>query len=81
MRKVRESVRLYRVYRDVAIKELQELLRTSNKPAIQVVEDFIQRMDRYSCNNINTSWMFSIAKDVGMDALDELLTKGAWHGI
>lgn len=79
MRRVRESTRRYRVYRDVAIRELRELLRTSNKPAIQVVEEFIQRMDKYSCNNINTSWMFSIAKDVGMEVLDELLEKGAWQ--
>ena len=80
MRRVRESTRLYRVYRDVAIQELRQILRESNKPAIQTVEEYIQRMERYSCNNINTSWMFSIAKDVGVEVLDELLTKGAWHG-
>ncbi|MBO7450944.1 MAG: hypothetical protein J6U54_11325 [Clostridiales bacterium] len=79
MRKVRESTRLYRVYRDVAIQELRELLRTSNKPAIQTVEEYIQKADRYSSNNLNSSWMFSIAKDVGLEVLDELLEKGAWQ--
>lgn len=75
----RESLRLYRVYREVAIKELKELLRTSNKPAIQAVEEYIRKMDRYSCNNINTSWMFSIARDVGVEVLDQMLMKGAWN--
>ena len=40
------------------------------------VEEFIAKMDRYSCKNPATSMIFSIAKDVGVAMLDELIRKG-----
>lgn len=42
---------------------LNELRKNKNKPPLVVMEDFRDRMDRYSCMNPATSFIFSVAKD------------------
>ena len=47
-----------------AMKELYfELAKNEEKTALNVIEDFIKRMDNYACKNKETSFMFSVAKD------------------
>ena len=54
-----------------AAKELYyELSINEEKPAETVIDDFIKRMDEYSCKCIETSFMFSIARDTAIDILD-----------
>lgn len=54
-----------------------EILRCVEKqksiPPARVVEDFIFRMDQYSCVNHNSSFMFSVAHDIAEDILDSFL--------
>lgn len=42
---------------------LNELRKNKGKPPLIVMEDFRDKMDRYSCMNPATSFMFSVAKD------------------
>lgn len=60
-----------------AIWAANEVLRSieNNKsiPPIMVVEDFIRKMDAFSCINANNSRMFSIAHDTAQDILDVFL--------
>lgn len=39
-------------------------------------EEFIAKMDRYSTKNRAMSMIFSVAKDVGLSVLDDLIMKG-----
>lgn len=60
-----------RCYSIWAAKELYyELAKNDDKPAETVIEEFIDRMDKYSCKNIETSFMFSVAKDTALDIYD-----------
>ena len=63
-----------KVYTIWAIEELRkEVEKNKNESPILVIEDFIQKMDKYSCKNIKTSAIFSVARDVGMYVLDEMI--------
>lgn len=42
---------------------LNELRKNKAKPPLIVMEDFRDKMDRYSCMNPATSFIFSVAKD------------------
>lgn len=42
---------------------LNELRKNKGKPPLIVIEDFRDKMDRYSCMNPATSFIFSVAKD------------------
>lgn len=42
---------------------LNELRKNKGKPPLIVMEDFRDKMDRYSCMNPATSFIFSVAKD------------------
>lgn len=48
----------------IYIKEHEEL------GPYMAMESFVYMMDFYSCENSHTSWIFSIAKDVGENILD-----------
>lgn len=63
-------------YAKWAANELLECIR--NRPTTSVIvtiEDFIRRMDRYSCMNLKNSYMFSVAHDTAEDILDIFLSK------
>lgn len=52
------------VYSLWAARELlNELRKNRPKPPLIVMEDFRDKMDRYSCVNPATSFIFSVAKD------------------
>lgn len=55
---------------DEIIKNIRESRYT---PPIQVVEDFIRKMDDFSCKNSKTSIIFSVAHDMGENILDFLI--------
>ena len=63
-----------KVYTIWAIEELRkEVEKNKNESPILIIEDFISKMDEYSCKNIETSSIFSVARDVGMYVLDEMI--------
>ena len=42
-------------------------------PTIDAIEDFIRKMDEYSCMNPDSSFIFSVAHDIAEDILDIFL--------
>lgn len=54
-----------------AVDEIIELLsnRGNIKPS-KIVNDFVDRMDCYSCYNETSKYIFSIARDAATDVLD-----------
>lgn len=56
-----------------AIEMLMELRRHPDEPPLCVMEAFRDKMDRYSCMNPKTSYMFSIAKDISEVLIDLLI--------
>lgn len=63
-------------YAKWAANELLECIR--NRPTTSVIvtiEDFIRKMDRYSCMNLKNSYMFSVAHDTAEDILDIFLSE------
>jgi len=64
-----------RCYEEWAIDEIIEILENDQESEpVQLVEEFIKKMDKYSCYNEKTSFMFSTAKDTAVCVLDLLLT-------
>ena len=59
-----------------AEKETWDAIRKSNAPASIACEEFVRKMDEYSCRNKATSVFFSIAKDVALSILDDILIGG-----
>lgn len=57
----------YRSYQRWAVNEIIKAVKESDQHPRRTIEDFMERMDDYSCRNLNTSLMFSIAKDVAQD--------------
>lgn len=57
----------------VARELLNELRKNKNKPPLVVMEDFRDRMDRYSCMNPATSFIFSVAKDTTEMFIDMII--------
>lgn len=43
-------------------------------PPLIVIEEFRDKMNRFSCMNRNTSYVFSVAYDMAGDIIDQLLT-------
>ena len=78
MGKFKEFIFQNRSYANWARQEITKAIRNNpDIPASEVVERFAGRMDRYSCMDSKTSLIFSIAHDVALDVLDELIAKGA----
>lgn len=72
-----EQARLLRSTIRWAQKECIKWIREhSSMPKQIAVEKFIEKMDDYSTRNLHTSMIFSIAKDVGVSILDEMILKG-----
>ena len=70
----KESHFVQYAYSEWAVREIIESIqKNKSKPPIAVVEDFVRKMDEYSCVNQDTSRIFSIAKDSAMDILDMLI--------
>ncbi|WP_297183047.1 hypothetical protein [uncultured Phocaeicola sp.] len=55
---------------DEILKRIEESKFT---PPIMVVEDFIRKMDDFSCKNKKTSIIFSVAHDMAENILDVLI--------
>ena len=69
-----------KVYTIWAIEELRkEVEKNKNESPIFTIENFISKMDEYSCKNIKTSTIFSVARDVGMYVLDEIIFRRENH--
>ncbi len=63
-----------RSYQKWAVDEIVKSIESSRfTPPIMVVEDFIRKMDDFSCSNHKNSIIFSIAHDVATDILDMLI--------
>lgn len=52
---------------------LNELRKNKNKPPLVVMEDFRDKMDRYSCMSPTTSFIFSVAKDTTEMFIDMII--------
>jgi hypothetical protein len=63
--------------RSYSIWAAEEVLRAIQKnkdiQPIEVIENFIAKMDQYSLHKSNTSYIFSIAYDIAVDIADILL--------
>lgn len=53
---------------------LVRLIKEKETPPLVVIEQFRDKMDEYSCRNLNTSYMFSVAKDTAEWIIDLLIT-------
>ena len=62
-----------KVYTKWAIKEIIREVYNSDKPILEIVENFITRMNKYSMKDKKTSHIFSIAYDAAMDLYDQML--------
>ena len=57
-----------------AAEEVLNYVRNNqNRPVIYVIEEFVMKMNRYSYINNDTSYVFSVAKDIAEDILDIFL--------
>ena len=57
-----------------AAKEVLKYVKEHDSiPPIVAIEEFIRKMDKYSCMNSNSSYMFSVAHDIAEDILDLFL--------
>lgn len=56
-----------------AIEVLGYVKHRRDISAIQAVEEFIHKMDKYACSNGRNSYIFSVAYDIAMDILDLLI--------
>lgn len=69
---------LYDSYKRWAIMELRAYIKKNkNRPVIETIESFCYKMDCYACEskNGNSNFMFSIARDVGIDVLDAIISE------
>lgn len=63
-----------RSYQKWAVNEILKSIKDSEViPPVMVVENFIRKMDDFSCKNQKTSIIFSTAHDIAEDILDVLL--------
>ena len=49
------------------------IYKSEPMPTIQAVEEFIRKMDDYSCRSQHTSFAFSVAHDIAVSVLDILI--------
>lgn len=63
-----------RSYQMWAVDEILKSIGESKSVSpIAVVEDFVRKMDKFSCSNRKNSVIFSVAHDVAINILDMLL--------
>lgn len=63
-----------RSYQRWAVDEILKNIEESKfTPPVLVVEDFIRKMDDFSCKNKKAGIIFSVARDVAIDILDVLI--------
>ena len=61
-------------YSKWAAKEVLKYVKEHDSiPVTIAIEEFIRKMDKYSCMNSNTSYMFSVAHDIAVDILDTFI--------
>lgn len=69
--------RAYFSQRSYSIWAAEEVLRTIRKrndvSPIYTVEEFVNRMEYFACKRPSTSYIFSVAYDIGVDILDILM--------
>lgn len=69
-----------KVYTIWAIEEIRKAIENDqDESPILIIEDFISKMDEYSCKNIKISAIFSVARDAGMYVLDEIIFRRENH--
>lgn len=59
-------------YQKWAVTTIIDCVEKSDKMPINEIEDFINKMDDFSCLS-NNSYMFSVAYDIGVDILDFII--------
>lgn len=52
---------------------LRCFMNQNTRSPVDIIEEFISKMDMYSCVNGNASFMFSVAHDTAEDILDVFL--------
>ncbi len=57
-----------------ATELISELEKQPDSPPLITIENFMEKMDRYSCLNSKTSYIFSVARDVSEYIVDMLIT-------
>lgn len=58
-----------------AVKEILKCLKEQvSEPPLSVIENFIDKMESYSCLNSKNGFIFSIACDVAENIIDELIS-------
>lgn len=57
-----------------AAEELMASLKKETTPPLILIEEFRDKMDKYSCLNPSTSFIFSVAKDTAECIIDLLLS-------
>ncbi len=63
-----------RSYSNWAAKELLRYIESRKSyPPLLALEDFKDRMDKYSCLNPNTSYIFSVAYDMAEYVINSIL--------
>lgn len=73
-KKCKRYVFLQETYSRWAAEEILRCIQENeSRPPITVVEEFKDRMNRYSLMNPNSSYIFSVAYDIAMDILDIFL--------
>lgn len=62
-------------YRKWAIKDILKRIESSSfSPPIMIVEDYISKMNDYSCRNAKSSRVFAVAYDTAVWIMDILLS-------
>lgn len=70
-----EDVFEQKVYTAWGVMEIyNEIKNNPDTLPIEVVENFASKMNEYSCKDNKTSHIFSIAYDVSLDILDQLIS-------
>lgn len=62
-------------YRDL-IRLLKE---NEDVPPVNIIRNYVKKMEEYSCNNMFSSFIFSVSHDTAEYVLDELLNEGVKH--
>lgn len=57
-----------------AANEILKLLKKrQDVPPLVLIEEFADQMDHFSCLNLNTSFIFSVARDTALNIVDDLI--------
>ena len=61
-------------YAKTAAREVVDLLKNDDsKPPLVIIEEYVDKMNKYACLNKERSIMFSVAADTAEDMIHELL--------